>query len=153
MAYADTIRTTAATMELVATSIDGVLTGSSAPLGASTAWTATHTGFSANPTYVAQYWQIGKLVHAFYRSVSFGTSNTTGFTISAPVTARTLANMVWVNRLALVWDNGAYSTSPGTVYIQSAGTVFNILFNQNGSTLWTASGTKAVDFQISYEAA
>lgn len=152
MAYADSIRTTTCTMEDVATLIDGAF-GASGPLGASTAWTITHTGFSANPTYVAQYWKIGRMVICTYNPTAVGTSNATGYTVTAPVTARTLAGMVWSTRLTTVYDNSAYSTSPGIAQIASAGTTISLLFNQNGSTLWTNAGNKLAAFTLIYEAA
>lgn len=142
MAYSDALRTPATyTGSNVADLIDGVF-GASGALGASSSWSPTHTGFSANPTnVVARYWRIGKLVICSYSAVA-GTSNTTGYTITLPVTAATITNAVWAVRLATVFDNSAYSTSPGIAQVVSAGTTAQLLFNQNGSTLWTGSGTK-----------
>lgn len=117
-------------------------------------WTPTLTGFSVNPTIVvATYIQFGKLVLVNYEQ-NAGTSNATGLTISAPVTAATRANAIWGTRLRTVYDNGAYSTGPGVATIASGASTIGLYFNQNGSTLWTNSGAKQGCFSgLIYEAA
>lgn len=150
MAYSDLIRAVSGWgANDIANLIDGVF-GSSGALGASSAWTPSFTGFSANPASpVGQYWQIGKLVIAMLRLPSTGTSNATSFTISAPVAARTLAGALWGCAAWDATDNGAY-TADVKISIASAASTFTIL--KGGSTTgWTASGAKAVNFCAWYE--
>lgn len=114
-------------------------------------WVPTFTGFSAGPTNVlARYLKIGKLC-ALSWTMTAGTSNATGFTMSAPFAAAAIAGMTWANRLDVVYDNGAYSTSPGKAEIISASSTITMYFNQNGTTLWTNANGKASGGTLIYE--
>lgn len=115
------------------------------------AWVPSFTGFSANPTnVVARYIKQGKLCHIAW-TMTAGTSNATTFTMSLPFTAVTVSGMKWGNRLDVVYDNGAYSTSPGKVEVVSAGSVATMYFNQDGTTLWTNANGKGSGGQLVYE--
>lgn len=130
-------------------------TGSFSSAWATTAWVPTQTGFSADPASgVYLYSQIGKLVHLFIRQPNSGTSNATTFTISLPVTARTVSNLRTVSGCSIV-NNGTTQTTPGAMEISSGGTVLNVYMNFDlGSTLWTNSGGKRLAAgEIIYEAA
>lgn len=117
-----------------------------------TAWTPTFTGFSADPANsICRYVLVGKLCTTFVRMPFAGTSNATGFTVSAPFAAATITNMVWYSQTVFT-DNGAGSATLGMVTIQSAGTVFNLFRDFTGAT-WTAAGDKRAQFTIIYEVA
>lgn len=114
------------------------------------AWVPVHTGFSVDPVAVARYRRDGNTVTCSYNTQSTGTSNTTGFTISAPFTARTVANMGW-SIGTLAQDSG--STVPASVIIASAGTVFTVSKAFANPLTWTSSGAKGVYFTLTYEVA
>lgn len=103
--------------------------------GAYTTWNPGFTGFSANPGSVdATYVVIGKLAHV-RASMTNGTSNTTGFTITGlPVAPR-----VGMNFISLVMNNGA--TATGRIDI-TAGTTTMTLYATAAAGNWTASGNK-----------
>lgn len=115
-------------------------------------WTPTHTGFSANPTVVGSYTQIGKTVICNYRTSSNGTSNATSYTVSAPVTAKTQSNALWL-ALAQVIDSGTTQTSAGLAFISSGGTSITVTKTLTASSSFTASGNKGSNWLLIYEAA
>lgn len=112
-------------------------------------YTPTFTGFSANPaSYYAKFSVLGTTCTTFFRTIADGTSNATGFEITAPVTAATIASMYW-QVPCLARDNGLNANN-SDVYIGSAGTAFAIEKDFNSGT-FTASGGKGAFFQIAYE--
>lgn len=112
-------------------------------------WTPTFTGFSVNPTsVVARYIQIGKLCVAMVVMGGAGTSNATGFTVSAPIQAATVAGMTWMGVCAYAQDNSA-GISGAYAQIASAGTVFTL--NKATGAVWTGANGKLADFTILYE--
>lgn len=118
-------------------------------------WGPSLTGFSVNPTN-SDYSYIlnGKMCTVFIRQGGAGTSNATGFTVSAPFTAATRSNALWGNSLFTTTDNGVDQTTPGVIYIASAGTVFTLAKTTAGvAASWTGSSTKRADGQITYEIA
>ena len=124
------------------------------PLGfpGSFAYAPVFTGFSADPSGVHQFAMHGKWVTLTIRHSSAGTSNATTFTITLPVTAKTLTNQVWTAP-ALVTDSGSAQTAPGSVLILSAGTTASI-FKLYGSGSFTNSGNKSCNSAVViYEAA
>lgn len=116
------------------------------------AWTPTQTGFSADPSNAAYRFKItGRKVTAMVSQNTNGTSNATGFTISAPVTAATVSNGNWGGNVLLAVDNGAVITATQpVVYIASAGTVFN-LHPSAALGNWTNANGKRAYFMIDYE--
>lgn len=116
-------------------------------------WTPTLTGFSANPTSsVYRYVRVGKMVTLFITQGANGTSNSTGFTISLPFTAATIANMVWHELIAQHVNNGVVGTL-GVATINSGGTVLNIYRDATGAA-WTNTGGKRIQsLTFTYEAA
>lgn len=114
-------------------------------------WSPSFTGFSANPSGGIYNFVInGDTCTASWWMPNAGTSNATGFTITAPVTATTIANMIWFNRMGYNEDSGAVST---TVYdyfrINSAGTTIDH-YKNNSSTGYTNSGNKRSGGSITY---
>jgi hypothetical protein len=152
MAYADTLRSGTITAEDIADSIEGVM-GASGVLGASSSWTPTFTGFSADPTNLAcRYWKIGKMVILNVRMGSAGTSNSTAFTMTLPATAATITNMLWSNHIPYAVDNSG-EVSTAWAYISSGGTTITLSKTAGGYPNWTSSGIKKADFTLIYEAA
>lgn len=115
-------------------------------------WSPTFTGFSANPTGTYYYVQIGKVVIVSINMSAAGTSNTTTFSISAPVTARTISGAQWQSA-GQGKDNGAGITTPVLVRINSGSSTINVFKDWTG-TAWTASGDKQLlSATLIYEAA
>lgn len=115
--------------------------------GASTAWTPSYSGFSANPlSAVATTMKIGKRVFVEYRDTANGTSNSVNFTIAGltyPTAATTPAIPVLVT-------NGGVQTT-GTAQI-SGSTITLTLGAATGGGGFTASGSKACSgISMSYE--
>jgi hypothetical protein len=119
--------------------------------GAWISYTATPTGFSANPTTLAYYKKDGRAVTVNYRTVSAGTSNATTFTVAAPFAAATITNMRWHNNVLETVNNSAQILN-ADVTIGSGASVFTLRVAAS-ATSWTASGQKYANFQIIYEAA
>jgi hypothetical protein len=116
-------------------------------------WTPSFTGFSADPASpICRYLLVGKMCTVSVTMPNPGTSNTTGFTVSAPFTAAT--GISWGSLFWYGYDNGAALATPGSVYISSAGTVFVLRKTINGADAsWTAANGKAAYFTITYEIA
>ncbi len=106
-------------------------------------------GFSADPADACYQFKIaGQEVTVFVSQPTAGTSDANNFTITAPVTARTVTNGCWSASI-YAQDNG------GSVVVTS---IVKILSNTNilvvckglGAAGWTTSGDKCASFQISY---
>ncbi len=117
----------------------------------STAWVPTFTGFSANPTGGLYYYTVsGKNVTLYIRQPNNGTSNATGFTISLPIQAKTLTNMIWVGPAGII-DNGTAGTSPGMLYITSGSTTLTV-YKDFAGNVFTNTGNKRIAYgSITYE--
>lgn len=113
-------------------------------------WTPTITGFSATPTGgIYRYCQIGKLVVAQVWMPNTGTSNSTGFTISAPVTSANAGGdfIAFGNGT----DNGSFTTNILVDLPPNSSTI--TVTTGGGATGWTNSGNKKANFVLMYEAA
>ena len=121
-----------------------------------TPWTIyapTLTGFSANPTStVYQYKLIMSEVYIRSKQGANGTSNGTGFTMTAPFTAMTLTNASWLTCGMPSTDNGTVGTTPASVAIVSGSPTINLYKNTDlGVTAWTnANGKRVTFFQLQY---
>lgn len=111
----------------------------------------TFTGFSADPASGIYRWHVtGRRIRVAIRQPNNGTSNSTGFTISAPVAAITIANMIWDAPCSFVNNSSASATS-GNIYMVSAATSFGLITNWS-SGAWTASnGKRCATASIEYE--
>jgi hypothetical protein len=118
-------------------------------------WTPTFTGFSADPANpICRYVLVGKMCTCFVTMPNSGTSSTTGFTMTAPFTATTVATAVWGNLFWTGVDNGSVLTTPGSVRIISAGTSFILRKTIDGADAsWTNANGKCASFAITYEIA
>lgn len=109
------------------------------------------TGFSVAPSSVtARFHLIGRICTIRLRT-NTGTSNSTGFGMTAPVAAAAEGTGAVQIGAALGTDNGANPTNPAAVRIVEGSTtvVFAKSFATSGND-WTASGNKAIDFTFSY---
>lgn len=115
-------------------------------------WVPVFAGFSADPAGpICRYTLIGSLCIASVMMPATGTSNANTFTVTAPFAAKTVTNMTWYAACRF-YNNGVRGTVWGMANIGTAGTVFNIYKDPNGSA-WTASGGKSANFTIAYEVA
>lgn len=113
--------------------------------GAWQTWVPTQVGFSAAPTGgIYRYRTVNDEVEIEIRQPNDGTSNATNFTITLPVTAATVTDMVW-QATCRVRNNGTFVNAPGYASIASAGTVVEIFIN-TGTTAWGTAGGKRVDY-------
>ena len=112
-------------------------------------WAPTQVGFSADPAGGLYRFRVdGNVCTLAIRQPAAGTSNANTFTISLPVTAKTLTDMAWVAS-GFATDNGTLITGMG--YVVSAGTVLT-LYKDLSATGWTTSGNKYLNaMSISYE--
>ncbi len=106
-------------------------------------WTPTFTGFSTVPTGIHKFSVIGSTCFANIRESS-GTSNSTAFAISAPITP--LEMTYFPIRLM---DSGAWGVNPGLARINTTG-VIDIYKDLNASAT-TNTGSKYAQFMCSYE--
>ena len=113
-------------------------------------YSPTFTGFSSNPSNtVSRFSIIGNKCFLSHAEGIAGTSDSTGFTITLPITAATISNQIWHNS-ADATDNSTHLTTPARVQISSAGTTAVIYKDFSGAN-WTNSGNKKAEFQIVYE--
>jgi hypothetical protein len=111
-------------------------------------YSPTPTGFSVLPTNLVSQFKIdGRSCTLVHSEGAVGTSNSGGFTIPLPVTAATVANMVWRVACAIA-DNGVSIMGQGL--IASGGTTLG-LSKDAANNAFTASGGKTVyGVQITY---
>jgi hypothetical protein len=102
------------------------------------------TGYSAVPTdTVYQYNIKGDFCTVTVREVTNGTSNGTGLTMTAPITAATLTNMSWAGYGNGI-DNGAALTTFVRTSIPTASTTITFNPNGSGSSTWTNVNGKRI---------
>lgn len=105
------------------------------------------TGFSGTPTVTAARYQVdGQRCRVDIDNFS-GTSNGTGFTITAPFANGSTCTYQGV--AGLLVDNSASLTVPGRVDMQ-AGTAVIILYKDMNVGTWTNSGTKGAYFNLTF---
>ena len=116
-------------------------------------YTATLTGFSADPTdNVYQFTIQGRRVTYVIRQTTSGTSNATTLTATLPVTAKTLTNYREVAPCQLV-DNGSIQTAPGMLLITSGSTTLATFLNFSQAALTNANGKRIGAATIQYDIA
>lgn len=109
-------------------------------------WTSTRTGYSAAPTdTTTRYRVIGRTVHFNIREVTNGTSNAVTLSMSLPVAALTLTNLLFGGPASLV-DNSAAMATYGRWTIGSAGTTMVFGTTASAADGFTNSGGKRVAF-------
>lgn len=111
-------------------------------------YTVVHGGFSANPTYVARFNVSGKqCTVGYYPSVS-GTSNANNYSITLPITAKTVSGYNWYTCGGYTVDNTA-AADQGLVTIASGATSANLY--KSAFAVWTTSGLKSMSLMATYE--
>lgn len=111
-------------------------------------WSPTLTGFSANPSGgVYQFRLDGVACTVFIRQPNNGTSNATTFTITTPITAKTLTDAVWTSYGVVVDNSG--SATRGRMEVISAGTTMSI-YTLDGSAFTASGGKRLVVGQLTY---
>ena len=124
------------------------LKGDAGGFGAWSAWAPTYIGFSADPTgYVARYAQFGKIVVVAYTLGSAGTSNTTSFSMTLPVAAKSTVQSGGLSP----YDNTAF-VQPGCFQTTAASTTLVLQKTCGTNASWTGSGAKDASFMFVYEA-
>ncbi len=114
-------------------------------------WTPTITGFSAVPAGgFYRYIQIGKTVTLVIYQGSDGTSNSTSFTISLPVTAATIPGMHWTDTCRIV-DNTI--SVVGIWDVASGATTVGFGKDAAGNVFTASGGKRCIGAVITYEAA
>jgi hypothetical protein len=121
----------------------------SSPLGFPNwmAYSSTITGYSATATNLTRFRIDGRGVTLSWRLS--GTSNSTSFSATLPVTAANVSGYIWQQFMYAI-DNGTASTVSDYAGITAAGS--SVLFSHaDNNAGWTASGTKATLGQMVYE--
>jgi hypothetical protein len=104
-------------------------------------YTPVFTGFSVPPPSGSYRFRVdGTRCEVELRDATNGTSNSTVYTISLPITCATLTDYA-VAFPAQVTDNGGALTTPGAAQFGSGSTVAN-MFKNYASGPWTNSGGK-----------
>jgi len=112
-------------------------------------YTPTYAGFSSDPTAISRFSIAGTKVTLCIRMHSAGTSNANTFTVTAPVTSKTITNMTWAIVPVSV-DNGAASATADFGFLPS-NSVTITFYKAGSATGWTTSGGKSASFTLTYE--
>lgn len=116
-------------------------------------WLPAPTGYSAVPTNVVYKYKFeGKIVEAFVREATNGTSNATTLTMTAPFTALTLTNGLWQGYGSGV-DNGTNLTTMVIASISSGGATFTFAKDPAGGAWTNANGKRVGAWRIWYQVA
>lgn len=117
---------------------------------ASGTFTPTYTGFSSNPSIVAEWSKVGKVVTISFSCASRGTSNASTFTITnLPYTASSTASTQ--QGCAIVSDNSIWRNSDGIWLISAGSSTIQFGYATNAvAGGFTASGSKGVSCIIQY---
>jgi parallel beta-helix repeat protein len=111
-------------------------------------YTLTYTGFSANPSTIeAKFWVVGRTC-TVQIATGNGTSNSTAFTINAPINS---ASGLDVRVNGQVADNGNDLVTPGMMRLTGSSSTINIYKDGTFTNGFTTSGVKAAYFTMSYQ--
>lgn len=113
-------------------------------------WTPTHGGFSADPTVVAKYLLIGKLLFLSLNTTAVGTSNATTYTLTLPPGINSVTGRSQIISCGGGSNNSAGLTTAIRVQGNSGSNVLSLFTNPTGAA-WTASGTKSASFNCFIE--
>lgn len=114
-------------------------------------WVPTFTGFSADPLNgIYRFCVNGGTCIVLVYMPNQGTSNSTLFYITAPITAKGGFGAIWGGLIWETIDNGSAKTTPGRCYIGSNNNVIS-LNPDCVSSNWTASNGKSASFTLIYE--
>lgn len=110
-------------------------------------WAPTFTGFSADPSGGTYYFRmVGDTVSLSVHMPNNGTSNATGFTMTAPFTSASISQTR--NRApASVTDNGAKVNAAGQALLSSNTTTITLYSDYSeGAATWTNANGKRASF-------
>lgn len=114
--------------------------------------TPTKTGWSSTTKNVWQYIQMGKMVWLYFDVA--GTSNSVTTNVTLPVAARSIsATNLFDGTYGLALDNGAATAGPRWEIDLSTSATTCTFYTTYGGGAWTASGSKHIRGNITYEAA
>jgi hypothetical protein len=107
-------------------------------------WTPTQSGFTGTiPTSgIARYKISGDSFSFNIRNATAGTSNATTFTVTLPLTPKTLSNITWQSFISFE-DNTTVSATPGRILV-SSGTSTATVYSNATTGVWTNSGGKRI---------
>ena len=113
-------------------------------------YTPSYTGFSSNPSGSSDKFMVDGYTCNVKRAFNTqGTSNATGFTFTLPVLSG--VNCPTTTGITQVWDNGAYQTTPGSIYFGASAITASAQKNTGGGA-FTASSTKDITiYDLKYE--
>lgn len=127
----------------IQTGVNDIVSGQTAD-GLWQPWNTVATGFTTSLTVAVSRWsQVGRTIFIDFQS-SASTSNSTGFTVTAPVKSRRDAYMP----LAYAYNNSA---NIATGQVQAATGSTTLTLETSLRTGWTAALNKAANFLVSYE--
>jgi len=109
---------------------------------------ATYTGWSAFPDGLYYFIIIGYLCYVTVYMTA-GTSNATTAILELPVSASSAAGKGGICGFAI--DGGTMRTAPTKWWIAGATNIVNFYTDMSNVSAWTASGTKRIGAQITYE--
>lgn len=113
-------------------------------------YTMTETGFaSTTPTRVSRFTINGRTVTVDTTRSNNQTSNATTYTMTAPITAATIANGGWLG-FGSGQNNGSDFASTVRARMTSNSNIITLSTDMAGSA-WTNTGNKGADIKISYE--
>jgi hypothetical protein len=112
------------------------------------AYTPSWTGFSANPTVTARYFQNGKFVHVYMTASGHGTSNATTLTVTLPFTAANTVNQYVP--IAGYNNNGSRGAIAGLGVIGANTNIMTCYINMQSGT-WSSSSSKSISCSFEYE--
>lgn len=109
----------------------------------------TVTGFSSNPTTIICRYKIdSNTCHFVFNPGAAGTSNSTAFTVTSPVTSLNVSNYYAYNTIGFTRDNGA-NIAAGSVFSTFNSNILTLTLS--GAANWTASGSKNANFVLDIE--
>jgi len=113
-------------------------------------WTPTQTGFSADPASGLYYYSFDEdHIIMKIRQPNTGTSNATGFTLTAPFNAKTLTNGLW-SGVGIGTDNNAVFV-PLNGYITTGAATITLLKSGSATGFTGSSNKSANQITIIYE--
>lgn len=113
------------------------------------AYAPTIVGFSANPTLNSYFRITARTVDLWITTVALGTSNSSSFSYSLPVTAASISSGQLFSTPIRAYNSSVLSTTIDYAFISSGATTVT-LAHSDGASSWTGSGTKGASLQISY---
>lgn len=110
-------------------------------------YTPSEVGFSSTTILAGRFYVVGN--EALVQVEVSGTSDTTGLTLSLPITAVALSANAYDGASGFSQNNGAALTTPARMAIETDLTVITCNRDMSGAA-WTSSGTKSLRGTVMY---